>query len=311
MLTAAIACVILAPQSAPAREYKAKLGQPYLVGVIGRVSGSNERLEIMQSRLVTLKSVRTAIAVGTKAETIVAREGKKLVVFTANIKNPEKGQIYVTSSGAFGLRVFDTQFKAGDVEYRGSYTMAMGDLAIHLKPGQSVDIVSVYEFPAVTPHLRVGVYYDTKLKSDPLFDLTNLIDKPISVFAKDNMTYSQTANVKVGEAFDLDGRTMKVLGCKPYEGGFAVQVEVANSMLAGQTWGWQYARATMRDAGGTETAFYPDFAVLPEFAEWRNEIKPGGRIVGEYRFYPSNKAAPVSFALEVHATKRRVLVTGF
>lgn len=290
--------------------YKAKLGVPYSVGVVGRVPGDKKPMELGESRLITLHSVRTAVRFGTKRESIVAPEGKKLVIFEATIKNPEKGTISVSDAGCFGLRVYDTKFKPGDVAYRGSCAKDRSLPNRKLASGESFDIFSVYEFPAETPHLRVGVYYHTYLpKSTPRFDLSKDIEEPTSVFAKSNMVYTDTFTTSLGKSFDFDALNFKVLSANRIaDGGYAVRVEISNPMVLPGVWGWQYARATVHDTEQRETAFYPAFSIDPAYADWNFEIAAGKAITGEYRFYPSPETKPATFTLKMNSTKRTVTV---
>jgi hypothetical protein len=291
-------------------EYKAKLGEPYLVGVVGRVSGDKKSMELGESRLVTLHSVRTAIRFDTMRESILAPKGKKLVIFEATIKNPEKRTITVSDSSCFGLRVYDTKFKASDITYRGSCAKDRSLPNRKLASGESFEVFSVYEFPAETPHLRIGIYYHTYLpKSTPRFDLTKFIEDPSSVFAKSNMVYTDSCTTSLGKSFDLDALNFKVLSAAPTtEGGYAVRMEITNPMLLPGAWGWQFAQASVKDAQERETAYYPAFFVDPADSSWKNEIAPGKAIVGEYRFYPSADSKPSSLTLKMNATERTVIV---
>jgi len=88
--------------------FTAQLGKPYPVGPTSYIIGTKEELENKYKRTITLHSVRTAIAFGWKNETYVAREGKKLVIFHATIKNAHKTPISVASADTFGLRIFDS-----------------------------------------------------------------------------------------------------------------------------------------------------------------------------------------------------------
>ncbi|MBS1726363.1 MAG: hypothetical protein JST51_06540 [Armatimonadetes bacterium] len=312
MISHLIACIAAFPLKEPvtqAREYKAKLGTPYKIGIVGITSGTNDRSELGESRLVTLEKVQTALAYGGKKVTFVAPAGKKLIIFLATIKNPEKGPIYITSDKTFGLRLYDTTYTAKDVSYRGALTKGGDLLDHHLKPGESIEVATVYEFPSVTPHLRVGMYYHTYMpKNAVMFDLTDKIEPPRSVFAKSNMNYVDWVSIDKSKEFDLDDLTFKVLDCQPIkDNGFAVKVQISNPMPMTGNWGWQYAKAIVRDAKGAETSYYPSFTVGPD---WNMTIEPGKSVVGEYRFYPADQAPPKTFVLTQNSTKRTVTVTG-
>lgn len=292
-----------------AQAYTARLGVPYLLGPRAVVSGSKEELDIGIRRWVTLHSVRTAIACGMEGRTFVAREGKKLVIFRATIKNPGKMAIGLHDSETFGLRVFDSGGKAGDFNFLGASDETLGRLDKKLEKGQSGEVITVYEFPAASPNLRVGLYFDRYLRDTaPKFDLTKRVAKPTSVFAKDALTYVSAATVPVGQSFDFDDLEFKVGPPEAIEGGFQVRVEVKNPMRAPGRWGWQYAKAELTGEGFEPTAYYPDFFVTPEFSDWRNELPPGKTVVGHYRFFPTKAGTPKSFTLTMHATKRSVTV---
>lgn len=291
----------------PANTYDARLGQFYLIGATGKVTGA-----LQLSREVSITGARTAIAIGNDAETLVAGEGKKLVIVESTIRNPEPGPIQVTNGSSYGIRVYDLKANPGDIRYLGAWARSGGRLDVSLKHGETVDLVSVWEFPAVTPTLRIGPhFYAYYPKTTPKFDLADKFAQPTSVFARDNLTYAATAEVTKGQVFDLDGLEFRVLGAEPFEkGSYRVRIEVRNPMPAAGRWGWQYAKATMIDAAGTATDYYPDFVVLPEFADWGMTIKPGQTIVGEYRFTPPGGAPPRQFKLIANATHRTVVVTG-
>jgi len=287
----------------------AQLGKPYLIGTVGRTKGEKQVSELGNSRVVTIKSARTAIAFGTKKETIVAGEGKKLVILEANIRNPEKKPISVSESQTFGLRVYDTKVTASDVQYRGAATKDLAILDKSIKPGEIIDIVAIYEFPAKTPNLRVGIYYHTYIASQaPKFDLTSQLAPPTSIFAESNMTYLPSAQAQLGKSFDFDNLRFKVLGHNAIEGGgIAVRVEISNPMARPGRWGWQYATATLL-SGTAATTSYPEFYIAPEFKDWANEIRPGSTVVGEYRFYPVAGFSAKQFRLQMNGTKRTVTV---
>lgn len=235
-----------------------------------------------------------------------------LVVFTATIKNPEKRSIRVSSSQTFGLRVYDTTFQAADISYRLGVDSSLGNLDTNLKSGASMDIVAIYEFPESLPHLRVGVYYNRYNKAQtPKYDLSSLIDTPTSVFAKNKLNFNNSASAKVGAMFDLDDLNFRVVDCQPIENnGFRVRVEIKNPMLRPGRWGFQYAKATLTDESGNETASYPEFYPTSGYEAWGNEIGAGRTVVGDYKFYPTGRGAPKSFKLTTMATKRSVTVSG-
>lgn len=302
---------MMGAQAKPAKpDYKAKLGTPYLVGIVGRTPGEKKVTELGNSRLITLNLAHTAITFATKRETIVAREGKMLVILGSTIKNPEKRTISVADSQTFGLRCYEPTFKASEVVYRGSALKNGGILSQQLKSGEAVDVWSIYEFPDQIPHLKIGIYYHTYIASQaPKFDLTNLLDKPSSVFAQSSLRFSSSAQVGFKEKFDLDSLTFRVLEVKKIsDGGFAVRIEAANDMILPERWGWQYAQAQIEDSSGRKTLNYPDFYIDSAYSDWGMNIQPRNTITGEYRFYPSNQDEPVKFSLTMNSTKRSVTV---
>lgn len=302
---------MMGAQSTPAKPgYKAKLGTPYLVGTVGRTAGEKKATELGNSRLITLNSAHTAIAFATKRETIVARQGKMLVILGSTIKNPEKRTISVADSQTFGLRCYEPTFKASDVAYRRS-ALKNGDiLSYQLKPGKTVDVWSIYEFPDQIPHLKIGIYYHTYIASQtPKFDLTNLVQKSKSVFANSSLRFNTSAEVGLNEKFDLDGLNFRVLEVRKIsDGGFAVQIEAANDMILPERWGWQYAQAQIEDTSGRKTLNYSDFYIDSAYSDWGMNIQPRNTITGEYRFYPSNQDEPVKFSLTMNSTNRSVTV---
>jgi hypothetical protein len=308
MPLALLAALALAQTPAPVA-YTGKLGTPYLLGPVATVIGSKERIEIGVQRLVTLRSVETAIAFGGKRQTFVAAKGQKLVVFRATIKNPEKNPIRVSPSDTFGLRIFDTKFVAGDVSFLGAFTDSLDPLSMQLKSKQSVDVVTVYQFPETTPHLRIAIYFDRfQAKKDPRFDLTKQIRPARSVFAADAMNYRPTASAQVGKWFDLDDLEFNVASCEKASGGYKVRVQVRNPMSVAGRWGWQYAKATLVDAAGERVDYYPDFVATPEHADWRNEIPGGKSVAGDYTFNTGGSFVPVKLVLRMVATERQVEV---
>lgn len=302
---------MMGAQATPAKpDYKAKLGTPYLVGTVGRTAGEKKVTELGNSRLISLNSAHTALAFATKRETIVARQGKMLVILGSTIKNPEKRPILVSEASCFGLRCFEPTFKASEVAYRGSALKSGGILSQQLKPGEAIDVWSVYEFPEQIPHLKIGIYYHTYIASQaPKFDLTNLLDKPRSVFAQSSLRFNSSAQVSLKDKFDLDSLTFRVLGVKKLsDGGFAVRIEASNDMILPERWGWQYAQAQIEDSSGQKTLNYPDFYIDSAYSDWGMNIQPRKTITGEYRFYPSNQDEPVKFSLTMNSTKRSVTV---
>lgn len=306
----AIASLALSMLQAQApRTYTARLGVPYLLGPRAVVSGSKEELDLGIRRLVALKSVKTAIAYGMEGRTFVAREGKKLVILHATIKNPAKSTIRLNDSQTFGLRVYDSGGKAADFNYLGASDESSKRLDEELAQGQSGDLVTVYEFPASSPHLRVGTYFHTYYPSDtPRYDLTKHVAKPTSVFAKDALNFVSAVQVSEGEWIDLDDLQFKLGPVERIEGGFQVRAEIRNPMMAPGRWGWQYAKAELAGEGFDPAGHYPDFYIAPEFADWAFEVKPGKSVVGHYRFYPSKPGSPKSVTLSMNSTKRSVRV---
>lgn len=297
--------------SASQNVYDGQIGKFYKLGPQVRVSGSGEPLEVGRQRLVALKSVKTCLSFATKEVNCVAGEGKMLVVVEATIKNFEKAPMRVGPADSFGLRIYDQKFDASAHRYFGTFGPDLKSVSAQLKTGQSVDVVRVNEFPAKMPHLRIGIWYDTYSKSQtPKFDVTATLPKPVSVFAVSALNFSSKAEVSADRAFDLDGLNFKVVEVAPIEnGGYRVRVKIENPMLLPANWGWQYAEAFVKNESGKETRYYPDFTPTLELAGWRNEVPPGGSVVGDYKFF-STEGKPTSFRLTTNNSKRTVTVTG-
>ncbi len=288
--------------------YNAKLGQPYLVGTVGRMPGTNSLLEMGLQRIVTLNSVESTMAFGFLTRTFVASEGHKLIVFRATIENPEVRPIALSDSDCFGLRIYDAALKAGDVRYLGAGTPSLEDLRIKLSSKKKQDVISVYEFPDTSPNLRIGIYFDKAVNGrTPKYDLSSEIKAPKSVFAVNALTYSRSAKSKLNEAFDLDDLTFKVLGIANTKDGIEVRVEVTNPFPLAGRWGWQYGKAELGMSDGKVVEYYPDFFVEPAFENWNHELKSGQKVIGRYRFNPSS-GSPLTFTLNSNATKRKVVV---
>jgi len=289
--------------------FTAQLGKPYPVGPTSYIIGTKEELENKYKRTITLHSVRTAIAFGWKNETYVAREGKKLVIFHATIKNAHKTPISVASADTFGLRIFDSGAKAGDIAYVGACSATLEAPDRTLKQGESAEVFTVYEFPARSHNLKIATYFHTYDKNkDPKYDLSQSILKPTSVFARTPLDFGVVASVARSESFDLDDLKFRLLQVEPIQDGYRVRVEVSNPFPKPGRWGWQYAQATVNDAQGRVTSHYPSFEVLPEHADWGFAVDHNRPIVGDYQFYPADKSAPVSFSLTMNSTKRSVTV---
>lgn len=297
-------------QTATQHKYDAKLGTFYKLGPEVFVSGSKEKLEIGVQRLVALKSVKTCIAFATKNETIVAKEGRILVIFTATIKNPEKNPISIFSSQTFGLRLYDSGFKSGDVNYVGGYDASLSLVNKSIKSGESIDVICVYQFPQVLKNLRIGIYYDRQGTTNvPKYDLTSSLPEPTSVFGKSKLSYDGSATVKAGQEFDFEALMFKVIDCKQIaDKGYRVRVEIRNPMLKPVSWGWQYAKAEVSDESGNVTAYFPAFYAVTE--GYSTEVNAGQTVIGDYQFYPAKRLAPKTFSLTMNATKRSVTVTG-
>jgi len=311
MLTAAVFwCAVLPGQAAQPRQYKGELGKFYLIGTVGHMPGTGEKIENGSSRLVAIKGVRTALAFGTQKETYVAGEGRMLFLIDAAIKNAEKSPILTSDSRSFSIRMFESGMKQGDFAYHTTVRPDMGPMQSGLKNGESMDVVLVFEFPSPIAKVRFSPYFSKAFGTDPNFDLTDKVGKSSSVFARDSLTFARTAIVAKGKKFDLDALEFVVKGVeKTADKGYKVVVEMTNPMLLAVKWGWQYAKASVKDAKGTETAYYPDFKVTSA-GTWQGEVPPGKTVAGEYIFYPADGAAPTSFALQMNSTKRAVTVTG-
>jgi len=300
-----ISLALLLAQTANA--YSAKLGTPYLVGPVTTVSGSKERLEIGIRRWVTIKSVRTALAYGAEKETFMAPKGRMLVIFEASIKNPEKNSVLVSPANAFGLRIYESGLKAGDVKYVTSVKSDGSMLSLQLKKNESVDIVSIYEFPSTLKNLRIGTYFDTYIaKETPKYDLSSKLSNADSVFCDSPLSYRDSATVPVGRSFDLGDLVFTVTQITPHEGGWAVKMDIKNPHRFPARWGWQYAKAAMTDDSGKEVGHYPDFFADNAYKDWGNEIKPGQTIKGELRFFPSGTFKPKLFRLSTTLSGRTV-----
>lgn len=287
--------------------FPAKLGTTYLIGPESHITGTKQKIEVGNQRLVTLKAARTALAFGAEQETILAAKGRLLVIFEATIKNPEKSPISITNADTFGIRVYDSGLKAGDVVYRGSFTPTGQTLRFKLKHNESADVVSVYEFPATLENLKVGPYYHTFIASKtPKYDLTTLVSAEKSLFARSALSYVDSASVSERQPFDLGDLKFSVIQIRPHEGGWAVKVEVSNPYRFPSRWGWQYGKAYLVDAQDNAVANYPDFTVEDAFKDWGFEVKPGQTIRGEYKFFPTGVFKPKTFRLIPNASQRSV-----
>lgn len=298
-------CLLAATQNS----YTAQLGKPYQVGPKSFIVGTKQELENHYKRVITLHSVRTAIAFGWEQETYIAKAGRKLVVFNATIKNPGKTPISVGPADTFSMRVFESLAKPGEIEYVGACTTSLGPSSRTLKLGESSDVFVVFSFPERSPNLKIATYFRTYDRArDPKYDLSGSIQKPTSVFARSALEFGMKASVSRGQPFDLDDLNFRVVKVEPIQDGYRVRVEVSNPFPKPGRWGWQYAGATIRDAEGRETPHYPTFEVLPEFADWGFAVKSGRPIIGDYLFYPKDRSAPVDFTLTMHSTQRSITV---
>lgn len=299
--------------NAPAqRTYPAKLGTFYLLGRARFVPESKKKLESGTQRQLALVSARTCLAFATNVETIVAPEGKLLLVLSSTIKNPESFPAAVTTSRSFGLRIYDTKFTASDTSYRGSFGPDLRHVDSKLRKGETVSMQSVYELPDQLEHLRIGIYWDGyNVNNAARYDLTSSLPQSSSVFAKSKLAFVRSATSKMGETFDLDDLNFRVVDCEPIESnGYRVRVEIKNSMLRAGRWGFQYAKAVITDESGNETASYPDFYPTSGYESWGNEIGAGNTVVGDYKFYPNGRSSPKAFKLTTTSTKRSVTVSG-
>lgn len=305
-MNALIACALIQPQ--PVFKPTAKVGEFYLIGPRATISGTNEKLELGLQRLIRINAVKTSLAFGTKRETVVAPEGKKLVLLYVTLKNPESKTLSLGSSDGFAIRVHGQGLKEGDVSHSGCFDLEGVLLDRKLKKGEAVDAVSIYQMPAAYSPIRVIPYYrNYDRAAAPRYDLTSAIEKPTSVFAETPSVYRDRATVQLAKTFDLDGFLFKVGSVRAIEdSGFAVTVQVTNPMLRTEPWGWQYAAATLKGSG-LEIGHYPEFYVNSS-SNWAREIAPGQTINGEYRFYPTKAMTPETFTLKSNATKRSVLV---
>lgn len=289
--------------------YTAKLGTPYLVGPIATVIGTKERLELGLRRWVTIKSARTALVYGAEKVSYVAPAGRMFVIFEASIKNPEKNPVGVSSSNAFGLRLYDSGLKAGDAKYIDSLKADGSILSARLKKDESVDIVSIYEFPSNLKNLRIGTYFDTYIaKETPKYDLSAKVGRSESVFCDTPLSYRDTATVPQGRPFDLGELEFTAAQISPFEGGWAVKLSITNPHRFPARWGWQYAKAFLVDASGKEVGHYPDFFVDEAFKDWGLEVSPGKSIRGDLRFFPSGPFKPIKFRLSTVNSMRNVEV---
>lgn len=182
-------------------------------------------------------------------------------------------------------------------------------MSARLKKDESVDIVSIYEFPSTLKHLRIGTYFDTYIaKETPKYDLGMHVGRSESVFCDTPLSYRDTATVPLGRPFDLGDLEFTVTQVSPFESGWAIKLSIKNPHRFPARWGWQYAKASLIDAAGKEQTHYPDFFIDEAFKAWGLEVGPGKSIRGDLRFFPSGPFKPIKFRLSTITSMRNVEV---
>lgn len=303
---------LFAGQTVPPFVPNAKLGVPYLLGYVSRVSGSNQVLDVGSQRWVTINSVRTALFFGAKDETHVAGEGQKLVLLKCTIKNPSNTIAQLHTSDTFQTRIFDTGAVAGDYHYIGAVDSTLAYLRKDLKKGESADFTVILRGPARFSTLRIGAYYQYQGRSNiRRYDLTASVAKSTSVFSNDGLVYADTAKVKVDQPFELDALEAKVLGLRalPGENKVAVDVQVTNRTLLPAKWGWQYVSSHLTTSTGESVAYYPDFIDKATGKSWDGDIPAGASVTGEYHFSPGKPITATSCVLKTSSAKRTLTVS--
>lgn len=286
----------------------AQLGEPYLLGSKWFVSGSKEVIDNGMERWVTLKSVQATQFFAAKRQTFMAAEGQKLFLLHVTIKNPSKVVLNISSGDTFGIRIKDPGAKPEDYYYLGAVSASMDDLTGSLKKGDSADLIAVMRAPARSKILRMGLYYDARSRSNTRwYDLTDKVERPRSVFSDGPLTFTNAANLKIGQSGDFDWVGVKVNGIGPIPGQenqYTVDVEVTNNAYQPAKWGWQYASAALKLDSGETVAFYPELTDPATGKAWFGDIPAGKTQKLEYRFYPNREIRPKSFSLTSVATKR-------
>lgn len=286
----------------------AEFGKAYKIGQLG--PGPNGRVyEQGRSRIITLNSAFTTLAMSTESEAYVAEAGAKLVVIRATIKNPEKKDISLGPSNSFGARLIQPGFSTEKVKFVAAITRDNKHLNTKLASGKSLEIQQIYQFPYSTPSLKLGIYYDNFYPSDaPKFDLSNKLDKPNSPFAKSALEYVATAKIKSDE-FSIDGYQFKIIAAHAgKDNGNTLLIQITNTLNCPRPWGFQYADVFMYDIKGVETRFYPNFFADDSFADAKNMIPPGKSVTGEYRFYPNEKTKIDTIKINFKSTSRELTV---
>lgn len=302
---------LIAGQPTSAFVSNAKLGTPYLLGYATVVSGSKEVIDTGTQRIFTLNSVRTALSFAAKGETFVAGAGQKLVLLSCTLKNPSTVVSHLGPGDTYGIRVFDTGAVKGDYHVAGAVSASLAPLHQDLKRGESADVITILQAPARVSTLRLGFYYQQQgLKNLRRYDLTSSVPKPNSVFSTDGLVYSDTAEVKIGQSFELDSLEAKVLGFRalPGENQLAVDVQVTNRTMLPAKWGWQYATANLLTNGGESIPYYSDFFDKATGKSWSGDVPAGATVNGEYRFNPGKPISATEFVLKTTSTKRTVIV---
>jgi len=286
----------------------AKLGESYLLGSKWFVSGSKEVIDNGTERWVTLKSVQVTQFFAAKRETFMAAEGQKLFLLHATIKSPSKIPIGVSHGETFALRIKDPGAKPEDYHYMGAVAESLDALPGTIKKNESQDVIVVLRAPASSTTLRLGLYYDVKAKNNTRwYDLTDKVERAKSVFSSGPLTFTNFANLKIGQSGDFDWVDFKVNGFRPISGQanqYAVDVEVTNNAYQPAKWGWQYASAALRLESGETIAFYPELTDPATGKAWSGDIPAGKTQKLEYRFYPNREIRAKSFSLTSAATKR-------
>ena len=289
---------------------------PTFPAVNSQIGGAYPIDELENTLTYTLESVSIASRFASAASNVVAPGGKRLLVITSSLTNPQT-HTFPLGSEEVGFNVFN---EAGQRFLSSVHSFILPGLTsfpTNLKTKDKLRYVAVMEIHGQGPVARLAAVKGGRSTRRAWYDIDKALTIAPSVFAsgKDLVDRAET---KMGTTFDLGAFDMTVESVGPvasagsYQSSssaqvYAVTVKVTNALKAPEKFGWQYGKPTLTDATGKDLSWPGDIIDTATGKTVVGELAAGQSYTVQYPFNAERGRTLRTFTLAMNGGRTIVV----
>ena len=289
---------------------------PIWPAVNSQIGGAYAISELENTLTYSLESVSIASRFASANSNVVASAGKRLLVITSSLTNPQS-HIYPLSSDSV---LFNAFAESGERFVNSVHSFILPGLTsfpTNLNSKEKMRYVAVMEIHGQGPIKRLGAVRGSRNTRRAWYDIDKDLAIAPSVFAsgKDLVDRAET---KMGTTFDLGAFDMVVESAGPVASAgsytssgssqvYAVTVKVTNVLKAPEKFGWQYGKPTLTDASGKDLSWPGDIIDTATGKTVAGELVAGQPYTVQYPFNGERGRTPKTFTLAMNGGRTIVV----